>query len=1300
MSKSRIMTKSTARARFAFAGNPSNGQLSFPVGAEITVCSGNNNGWLEGYYNGQKGWLPVTHVVAAVADNQDASVAPFLPPAATVQPEYIEQQVRLLQKLENEKKISDQLAGELGVDLKEQQELLQQFEQKQKKDGTQRDSLSLISLDGQPPITPVQAHEQVQASSQWISTMPCPHASNLTHSQQQRPEMLRQHSVPVMSYGSSDPCPSPLAFQQQQLLTSARNLMLDPISTPAHSHSSMGQPQQLHQLQQHHQQPPYMTHPQKPFAAPQNGPQQPYHPQPQVLQTPRQLPQQQNPMVDQARPPVHMAPRPSRQPFQQQQSAYLNVSGNPHDQRSLQKQQRQQQGIAFHGTETLSEGNGPIISLEIDKVKEGDVVLYITDSGNIFVTEPCTIQKIHQDDPDGNKYFTIEIERDGIKIEKQTVGGRLLQRAKSDARVSTSAIPGLPPPPREEKEAIAPREKQEPHFLNNQTTQPKQPTPVQSAPIPQSLLNKQVQTLAPQQTVPVLSMQEQLSMVTLGTKSENKQVTRTWNHDSAVTSSGPPAGDPFDFAGSNAMTLLSSWHGKTGVGHAGAFHPEPHGPVILSSRDKLLKELPQHSSSNVTFRPDNGDNLYKEGDFLWFLSDSENPSAREKCTIAKVHTDDSSGEVYFTIQIKSINGTTINEKQTTRARLRFMEKRHQPSMHPDITPTSTQGQRQEHGEAQATVISQAQGERDIDFLSDQFNVQNTHPQASQHPYQSNAENSLPPQHYPVLSHSVHVGNNNEGNAFTRNVELSRNQNPLFSTSNTEYPSQANTTSYSLESLIQLHQRTCNGGSGVQPQSSLPSAAPSPLLFDPFQPPLQQENAQSAIQQQPTADDLLHQPFDVRKPCTVNFLPPIPPPIMHVAPLYHYEDDDGFDSTTPMGGTAAKTSLSLPTANHSPWQASSLIRDEEPSSKKVSGSIKKKKKQANSVSAEKAKKKKKKEVPIGGGQAAAKGKNKQASKTSASIADASQKQTETRQKHTATEISTRKVRTSEKKNPGSKRSSFQTTPVGDQGESKQSSKKRLSKSNLNKQGSKRDLKSRLSMSCSSESDGNGEEKAGQEKAGGTKKKQKSKRNILGDEENEGCPIGQKSTETILKKNKKPSKNNFGHDPIALVTEIKTKERNLEVEPVSKPKKTKKKQEKKTGGRIEKELEHWIENQQGESSSLQAQTTKKKQVRKTKKSDSSAQTSFEHRRSEKALLSDNHPDENPQPNLEAPTLTIAIEDDDESFGEFGAGIMGGTADQTFWQSTNEAEQTNRKKSSSEGKKKKKIVKKKKCQETNGL
>lgn len=62
--------------------------------------------------------------------------------------------------------------------------------------------------------------------------------------------------------------------------------------------------------------------------------------------------------------------------------------------------------------------------LDPDDVRVGDQIWYITKADDPFSQEPCILVKIHRDLPE-EVYFTIKLDRDGVKQERQTIGERL-----------------------------------------------------------------------------------------------------------------------------------------------------------------------------------------------------------------------------------------------------------------------------------------------------------------------------------------------------------------------------------------------------------------------------------------------------------------------------------------------------------------------------------------------------------------------------------------------------------------------------------------------------------------------------------------------------------------------------------------------------------------------------------------------------------------------------------------------------------------------------------------------------------
>eukprot|EP00531_Pseudo-nitzschia_arenysensis_P008966 CAMPEP_0116139576 /NCGR_PEP_ID=MMETSP0329-20121206/13386_1 /TAXON_ID=697910 /ORGANISM="Pseudo-nitzschia arenysensis, Strain B593" /LENGTH=1831 /DNA_ID=CAMNT_0003634629 /DNA_START=36 /DNA_END=5531 /DNA_ORIENTATION=+ len=62
--------------------------------------------------------------------------------------------------------------------------------------------------------------------------------------------------------------------------------------------------------------------------------------------------------------------------------------------------------------------------LNPDDVRVGDKIWYITKADNPLAQEQCILVKIHRDLPE-EVYFTIQLDRDGVKQERQTLGARL-----------------------------------------------------------------------------------------------------------------------------------------------------------------------------------------------------------------------------------------------------------------------------------------------------------------------------------------------------------------------------------------------------------------------------------------------------------------------------------------------------------------------------------------------------------------------------------------------------------------------------------------------------------------------------------------------------------------------------------------------------------------------------------------------------------------------------------------------------------------------------------------------------------
>ena len=68
----------TGIAQYPFVGDSSKGQLSFPYGATLQVVQPllNKNGWVSGWYDGQKGWFPVSFVSIQQQQEQQQRVYP------------------------------------------------------------------------------------------------------------------------------------------------------------------------------------------------------------------------------------------------------------------------------------------------------------------------------------------------------------------------------------------------------------------------------------------------------------------------------------------------------------------------------------------------------------------------------------------------------------------------------------------------------------------------------------------------------------------------------------------------------------------------------------------------------------------------------------------------------------------------------------------------------------------------------------------------------------------------------------------------------------------------------------------------------------------------------------------------------------------------------------------------------------------------------------------------------------------------------------------------------------------------
>ena len=83
-----------AIARYPFQGNPAHAQISFPVGAQLTVKSqSNKDGWVWGTFGNQKGWLPATYV-ELLPETRSSNVNAYSPPPKQQQPLQYPQSVK------------------------------------------------------------------------------------------------------------------------------------------------------------------------------------------------------------------------------------------------------------------------------------------------------------------------------------------------------------------------------------------------------------------------------------------------------------------------------------------------------------------------------------------------------------------------------------------------------------------------------------------------------------------------------------------------------------------------------------------------------------------------------------------------------------------------------------------------------------------------------------------------------------------------------------------------------------------------------------------------------------------------------------------------------------------------------------------------------------------------------------------------------------------------------------------------------------------------------------------------------
>ena len=97
-------------ALFAFAGDASRGQLSFPVGALIRFNpyhpnNTNSGAWKIGNYQGKDGWFPISHVVLLAAAQQQH------PPRQAPQPSAAIAQATMLGSQEQQQVLGDPHPG-------------------------------------------------------------------------------------------------------------------------------------------------------------------------------------------------------------------------------------------------------------------------------------------------------------------------------------------------------------------------------------------------------------------------------------------------------------------------------------------------------------------------------------------------------------------------------------------------------------------------------------------------------------------------------------------------------------------------------------------------------------------------------------------------------------------------------------------------------------------------------------------------------------------------------------------------------------------------------------------------------------------------------------------------------------------------------------------------------------------------------------------------------------------------------------------------------------------------------------
>jgi hypothetical protein len=96
--------------------------------------------------------------------------------------------------------------------------------------------------------------------------------------------------------------------------------------------------------------------------------------------------------------------------------------------------------LTFRGICPIDEAlEGSVDKVQLDTVKKGDTVWYITNSEDPTIREKSTIVKIHTDLP-SELYFTIKVSRDGVPQERQTVGERLRNTSYKPTTKETNSL--------------------------------------------------------------------------------------------------------------------------------------------------------------------------------------------------------------------------------------------------------------------------------------------------------------------------------------------------------------------------------------------------------------------------------------------------------------------------------------------------------------------------------------------------------------------------------------------------------------------------------------------------------------------------------------------------------------------------------------------------------------------------------------------------------------------------------------------------------------------------------------------